>query len=125
MHKREPFYNNAKIIIDFCACGTIDGYVAAHSITDCFYILRKLPVEERRTRILGILDFVKVIGIDINKLLAALNDNGFDDIEDCLQAACAADLGLDYIVTRNVKDFGGSKILAITPKEFLAKLENE
>lgn len=45
MIKREPFYNNAKMIIHFCVSGTVDGYVAAHSITDCFYILRKLPVE--------------------------------------------------------------------------------
>lgn len=57
-----------------------------------------------------VIDFVTIIGIDEAKLLAALNDNEFDNIEDCLQAVCAEDLGLDYIVTRNVKDFAGSSV---------------
>lgn len=76
----------------------------------------------RRSWILSILDVVTVIGIDQAGLLAALNDTAFDDIEDCLHAVCAADLVLDYIVTRNVKDFAGSAVPSVTPTDFLAKL---
>lgn len=31
--------------------------------------------------------------------------------------------GAEYIVTNNVKDFAGSKTPALTPEEFIAKLE--
>ena len=124
LSKREPFIADANAIINLCGTNKFQGYVAAHSITDCFYVMRKTPADERKKAILNILMLLTVIGIDEPKLLAALNDPNFNDIEDCLQAVCAADLGLDYIVTRNIKDFAGNSVLPITPSEFLFKLNN-
>lgn len=39
--------------------------------------------------------------------------------EDCVVAKCAESCNADYIITRNVKDFAGSSVRAITPEEFL------
>jgi hypothetical protein len=44
------------------------------------------------------------------------------DFEDSVVAAVAAAAGCDYIVTRNVRDFTGSPVLAVTPAEFLKVL---
>ena len=44
------------------------------------------------------------------------------DLEDGLQMACAKKYGLDYIITRNVKDFTNSAVQAIEPQEFLQLL---
>ena len=41
------------------------------------------------------------------------------DLEDSLQMVCAKNASLDYIVTRNVKDFEKSEIPAIEPVDFL------
>ena len=46
----------------------------------------------------------------------------WDDFEDALQAATAERIHADNIITRNVKDFKQSIIVAFTPTEFLAKL---
>ena len=44
MTHREPFFDEAKKIIGLCAENKIKGYIAAHSITDSFYIMRKYPL---------------------------------------------------------------------------------
>jgi hypothetical protein len=41
------------------------------------------------------------------------------DFEDALVATIAEVTGSDYIVTRNVPDFAGSSVPAMTPTEFL------
>lgn len=120
--EREPFVAEAREIITLCCKDKAHGFIAAHSITDCFYIMRKMPPDERKSAILSILKLFTVIGIDRDKLVAALNDPAFNDIEDCLQAVCAADQGIDYIVTRNIKDFSGSSVPPVTPETFLTKL---
>jgi hypothetical protein len=73
--------------------------------------------------LLGLCRTLNVVGIDQQKLIWSLMNEHFDDIEDCLQAECAASIGADYIVTRNVADFSTSLIPAITPEEFLGKIE--
>ena len=42
------------------------------------------------------------------------------DFEDNRQIACAVEARLDAIVTRNLKDFGGSPVLILTLAELLA-----
>ncbi len=118
----EPFVVKAREIIALCCRDKVKGYIAAHSITDCFYIMRKMPANERKSAILSVLNLFTVIGIDRDKLIAALNNADFEDIEDCLQAVCAEDQGIDYIVTRNVKDFAGSSVPPVTPETFLNEL---
>ncbi len=84
--------------------------------------MRKMPANERKSAILSVLNLFTVIGIDRDKLIAALNNADFEDIEDCLQAVCAENQGIDYIVTRNVKDFAGSSVPPVTPETFLTDL---
>ena len=64
-----------------------------------------------------------VVGIDADKIFAALNDEDFSDFEDCLQEKCALERGADYIVTWNGKDFSSGSIPTLTPPELLQILE--
>lgn len=48
-----------------------------------------------------------------------MNNESFLDLEDSMQHQSAVSSGLDYIVTRNIKDFEKSDIPAVTPEEFL------
>ncbi|MCM1298413.1 MAG: PIN domain-containing protein [Firmicutes bacterium] len=122
MIERQPFYNEAKEIIGLCADSVIDGCIAAHSVTDSFYIMRKFPKAEARELLTQMCEIMTVVGIDGKKLIAAINSPKFDDLEDCLQSVCAEDCKAEYIITRNTKDFSGSNILPITPAEFLGKI---
>jgi hypothetical protein len=44
------------------------------------------------------------------------------DFEDVLQVAAARACGAEYIITRNVKHYSKSPILALIPKEFLNRI---
>ena len=39
---REPFYKDAKNVILACVDGKVKGCIAAHSVTNMFFILRKV-----------------------------------------------------------------------------------
>jgi hypothetical protein len=69
-----------------------------------------------------LLDLFDVVGVDKFRLIKALTNEDFDDIEDRLQVECAQAVNADYIITRNINDFTTSLIPAILPEEFLEKL---
>ena len=117
---REPYYSNADKIIKLCADKRITGYMAAHTIPDIFYILRKDWTEnERRELLLSLCDILFIEKVDSGKIISALKNNKFRDMEDCLQDECAMSVSADYIITRNIKDFCYSGIPAILPEDFL------
>lgn len=117
---RQPHFDYADHIIKLCADKKVQGYMAAHTIPNMFYILRKhMSKEDRRQVLLYLCDILTVEGIDSAKLVSALKDESFSDFEDCLQSSCAKSIGADYIITRNMKDFINSEIPAILPKDFL------
>lgn len=122
---REPYFDNADKIIKLCADKKIQGYMAAHSIPNIFYILRRdMSEENRREVLLSFCSILKVEGIDSAKIISALQNKSFSDLEDCLQSICAKNIEADYIITRNIKDFINSEVPAILPEDFL-KLNGE
>ena len=116
---RDPFYEASNNVIKICVQKKADGYIAAHTITNIFYILRKYyNNEECRDILLNLFDIFKIEQIDSNKLKTALLNFSFKDFEDCLQEICAVNTGADYIVTRNTKDFKNSRVKSIEPSDF-------
>ena len=121
--EREPFTENARAILLLCMEKKLDGCIAAHSVMNAFFILRKeMSVTERRNFLLDMCSFLNVIGIDKSRIVSALENHDFSDVEDCLQTECAKAFGADFIVTRNIKDFANSEIPAILPENFLKRV---
>lgn len=117
---REPFLTESRKVLELCARQEIKGYIAFHSVSNIFFILRKkFSSEERRLLLRGILRVLKVTGASHEKVLTALEQEDFEDFEDCLQEKCAEEVGAECIVTRNVEDYGSSVIQAETPHDFL------
>lgn len=116
---REPFYKASSEVITKCASKELDGYIAVHSIPNLWYILRKIPEDKRRKWLSDICEFLQVGGVDHEDVSKAIRMMEFKDFEDCLQDRCAERIGAEYIITRNVKDFEGSVVPAISPEEFL------
>lgn len=117
---REPFYEDAKKVVLTCTEGETEGCIAAHSISNMFYILRKdYDVKDRREILTNLCIIFDVEGIDKVKLLSGLQNENFSDFEDCLQMECAKAYNAEYIVTRNVDDYRSSEVKAILPKDYL------
>lgn len=110
-------------VIDLCAKQVIDGYVALHSISNMYYILRKQYSDaERRTILKRYNEILKVAEVGNDVVDTAINNTAISDYEDALQYTCAETVGADYIVTRNIKDYGKTEIRAISPEELLKLL---
>ena len=131
--KREPFFEDSYNALNKC----IDNHtiiVSASAITDIFYIARKyIGSEQAKECIRNLLDLIKISdtrGADIEKALSS----DISDFEDAVVSAIAERqkakyiLGLtnkspmcllSHILTRNTKDFEKSKILSITPHDYL------
>lgn len=46
---REPYYHDAYKVIDMCHAGFVKGYLAFHSVSIIWYVLRKyMPDADRR-----------------------------------------------------------------------------
>lgn len=99
--EREPFFEDVKKVILSCTEGNAKGCIAAHSISNMFFILRKdYTAKERREILSNLCTIFDVEGIDKAKLLSGLANEEFSDFEDCLQMECAKSYGAKYIVTR-------------------------
>lgn len=116
---REPFFEASFKVMEKCASGELNGYIAFHSVPNLWYILRKIPEEKRREWLIDICGFLKVVGVNHTEVIKAIKLTNFKDFEDCLQDRCAKSVEASYIITRNVEDFNGSEVPAILPEEFL------
>lgn len=121
---REPYGEQAGKIMVACEERKISGCIAAHTISNMFFILRKTyTIVERREILLAVCTLFDVEGIDTGKIQNALKNDKFSDFEDCLQMECAKGYHADYIVTRNIKDFAESDIPCIEPDKMCELLE--
>ena len=116
---RQPQFSKSTRVLLACQNDDIDGYLAFHSLSSIWYVLRKHQIEDRRTALLEIMDFLIVTGTPHKSVIDAIKNEDFRDFEDCLQEKCALEVNADYIVTNNVKDFAVSAIPAVTPANIL------
>ena len=125
LSNRQPFFDMADKVIDLCSDDDrVQSYLAAHTITNIFYLLRKhFSIDRRREVILDLFEAFHIVQIDEEKLFNALTNREFKDFEDCLQVECAKSIRADYIITRDIKDFANSEITFLTPEEFCSKFE--
>ncbi len=122
---REPGSAEAYQIMDRCREGMARGFIAFHTVSILWYVLRRKPQAERRAALLDLCELLTVTGASHQDVLAAVMNDDFPDFEDCLQEKCAENVGADYIVTENVRDFRMSKIPAATPADMLAILSSQ
>ncbi len=97
-------------------------YVAASSLTDIYYIGRRLADRDRAWTAVEIcLNTFEICTVDERTLRAALNGPR-RDFEDNVLVECAVLTGLDMIVTRDSVGFVGLPIPVLTPAEALVRL---
>ena len=117
--RREPFFEHSQAVLQLVAEGKEEGSIVATSLTDIYYILRKsLDDTTLRAALRGLIELLDIAEVSGGECLAALNMQ-MADYEDALLACCARSWKADYIVTRNIKDFAGSPIKAITPMDLM------
>lgn len=120
--ERQPFVENAVLIFEQIERGNLAGYVAATTITNIFYIIRKIEGREvALATIHRLLVGLQFCAVDRQTIETALS-LGLKDFEDSIQLACATLDQLDAIVTRDPKDFSSSNFPIYSAAELLTQL---
>ncbi len=121
LQKRAPYYDDSAKIWKMCETNLAEGHVSVLTFANLVYVMRKELDAEGIGNILKRLSLIFTFD-DLNALdISTAADMQGDDFEDAVQTATAKRIHADYIITRNVKDFKKSNVMALTPSEFLAR----
>lgn len=121
---REPFSEHSSYIMSKVESSEINGYLCATTITTIHYLLSKdLDKEISFKSIHSIMALFEIATVNRPVLENALTAQ-FSDFEDAVLHEAARHAGVEYIITRNVKDFKKSTLPVFTPTEFLSILES-
>ncbi len=123
---REPWRESAEKIFLMAASHTIDMYITASSATDIYYLVRKyLHSTEQAKQVMGKLysltGILEVTATDCMEALAS----SVHDYEDAVVEKVASRKDMDYIVTRNIKDYQEGSTKAVLPDDFIKIVEQE
>jgi len=120
---RKPFSRHAIEIFKQAEDLKVQLFTSSHSIATAHYLLKKYVDEkELRAILANLIEFLEVIPVDIDVLKKGLRSN-HKDFEDAIQILSASSIaGINFIVTRNTKDFKTSEIAVLTPDELCLKL---
>ena len=111
LQNREPFAKEARDIFIMTANEQVESYVTAKSVTDIYYLLHRsthsdLISREQLSKLLQIFHPLDTCGSDCINAIPSL----ITDFEDAVMVETAKREGIDYIVTRNTRDYSKSAI---------------
>lgn len=122
LQNREPHVQASSVIWKLCETEKAKGYVSTLTFANLVYVMRRelVPkkIEDTLHALSLIFEFVDFSTSDLTRA-AGLN---WDDFEDAVQSVTAERVHADYIITRNVRDFAKSKVIAFTPSELIARI---
>jgi predicted nucleic acid-binding protein len=122
MQRRQPHYKDSALIWKLCETQQVEGYVSALTFANLVYVMGQeldpAAIEDVQKKLALIFQFTELGVAD----LVRASEMQWDDFEDAVQAATAERVRADYIITRNVRDFKASKVVAFTPTEYLARI---
>ncbi len=121
---REPFIADAEVLFQSIDANQIDGFIAATTLTNIYYIVRKAEGSKvAQDAIAQILADLQICPVDRQILEHAVTLD-FRDFEDAVQYACAIAHNVGAIVTRDLKDFTNSTIPALSPQQLRDQLSS-
>ena len=95
------------------------GFTSSVIILNVYYIIKKSYNREEAINIIKkTMNLLKILNVSDVELRNAFNST-FPDIEDAVQYQVAINNKIDYIITRNKKDYTNSIIPIYTPTEYI------
>lgn len=120
LQNRVPYSQYAQQIFLDVAARKYVGCISAKSVTDIYYLMHRFFHDDKKTRdvLRKIFTLFKVIDTYSDDCINAV-DSEMNDYEDAVMSETAFRNNIDYIVTRNIKDYSKSKVKVLSPIDFL------
>lgn len=116
---REPFWRDSACVLGKVEKKEIDGVISPHTITTLHYLGKNVLGEERARELLNSLLNISKVGNTSGRTFKMALGSEISDFEDAVVEAVSITSKVDFIVTRNIKDFKRSRIKAIEPSEII------
>ena len=124
LNDRQPFSLHAADIFRQGRKKSIELFTSSHSFATPHYIMKKLlPEKELRSALTKLNQHIQILPVTEKEIQHALSSN-HQDFEDSIQIFTALNGNIDYIVTRNIKDFQKSPVKVNTPDQLLQSLNH-
>jgi len=122
---RKPFSLEAAKLFNHSFKKNINIYISAVSYNNIYYILRQSCSHNETIKMLTELnEWTDIIDVSKDIIKKSLKSE-FKDVEDAIQYNCAKSMSkIDFIVTRDTKDFKSSSLPVLTPKEAVTFVES-
>lgn len=118
---RREFVTESKEVVVWCQQTAGSAMMAWHTVSNVYYVLRGARNDGFARRFISdMLQFGGIAGGDAEAVRRALS-LAMGDFEDALQVAAAIAAHAQWIITRNVADYRGSPLPAITPRDFVRR----
>ena len=126
LESRQPFSKDAEELFLAAANNLFTGCITAKASTDIYYLMHRHTHSDKASRevlnkLFSLFEVVDTAGMDCRRAIPS----PVLDFEDAVMIETAARTEVDYIVTRNIKDFARSSVSILAPKDFLTKLMTE
>ncbi|MBR5645952.1 MAG: PIN domain-containing protein [Treponema sp.] len=123
--EREVFEEESSKLLSMIERGIIKGFVSSVSVTDIYYISHQtFHDKEKALNVINELLFITRVLKTDEKIIKNAIKLKWKDFEDAVQYSVAKKSHIDFIITRNKKDYKTSNIPVYTPKEFLEKIND-
>lgn len=121
---RVPWNESAEKIFLMAANNTVEMYITASSATDIYYLIRKHlhNTENARAIMSKLYSLAGILEVTEGDCIEALA-SPISDYEDAVVERVAARKKMDYIVTRNRKDYLAGSTRSILPDDFVQLVE--
>jgi predicted nucleic acid-binding protein len=121
VQRREPHYAASATVLSRAVEHEFEGVLPSHALPTLYYIVDRFSGPDKAGELVDwLLRHFDVAEAGRTELVQARNLK-LADYEDAVVAASAVRARCDIILTRNIADFEGSPVPALTPEEFLAR----
>ena len=117
---RDPFVKPAVDLFRLVEESLIDAFICATTVTTIDYLLVKsLPAPKARSALRKLISLFEIATVNRPVIERAIVSK-IKDFEDAVLHEAGQLAGVDFVITRNIKDFTGSALKVFEPNEFLA-----
>ena len=123
---REPWNESAETIFIMAANHMMDMYITASLATDIYYLVRKYlhsadQAKQIMEKLYSLVGILTVSGAEYIDALAS----SISDYEDAVVERVSVKADMDYIITRNVKDYQQGMMKTISPDDFIVLMNDK
>ena len=122
VQNRVPYYQDSAEVLSRARAGEFAAVLPSHAVTTLYYVLAKAAGSAKADQTVDWLLTHFEIAVADKAIFRRARQLALADFEDAVVSSLAEAAKCDYVVTRNVPDFAGSPVPAVTPTDFLALL---